>query len=207
MEIFPRSFDFFERFDELSNVIQKTTNLLTKVKIGSPRLNDLSGQARRLEIKADELCHELHKEVDLTFITPIDREDIYILARNLDNIVDLIENLISNIATFSVKKEEHDFNQFVRLIASATKQVVSLISNLKFRGKRIDEMRKLIVKINQEENKGDELVRNAYKNLFSNHTDPVELMKWKDLYATMEAILDECENVAYLVDEIIIKNF
>lgn len=207
MVFFPKTVDFFLRFENLASSITLVSSLLPKVKVGSPSLSNYAKIARKYENKADSLCHEIQRDVNLTFITPIDREDIYNLAIKLDNIVDLIENLISNLAAFSIKTEEKEFKPFIKLVIHITDNLVMLISKLKYRERKIDEMRSFMVKINKLENQGDELIRKAYHSLFSNHGDPIEIIKWKDLYTNMESILDECEKVASLVDEVIIKNF
>lgn len=207
MDFFPKRIDFFKRFDELAIIIQDSGKLIKKLRIHSLTFQRDEKEARRLEEKADSICHELFREINLTFITPIDREDIYTLAVSLDDMIDLIENLVSNIHTFSVKKEEKDFKAFIILISEACQNVTLLVKNLKHKGKEIQRMRELIVKINKIENSGDVLIRKAFVSLFSNGKNPVEIIKWKDIFTTMEAILDESEKIAHHIDEIIIKNF
>ncbi|MBI2641163.1 DUF47 family protein [Candidatus Roizmanbacteria bacterium] len=207
MGLFPKTIDFFARLSELATVMKEISLLLKKIKIPLPKDNSFSKKARQLELKADALCHKIQNDVNVSFITPIDREDIYNLADNLDTVVDLIENLISNLAVYSIKKEEKEFREFITLITSTTQDLVLLIQHLKHREKNIKEMRNIIVRINRDENLGDQLIRKAYMSLFSNHTNAVDVIKWKDIYTNMEGILDASERLAHLVEEIIIKNY
>lgn len=125
----------------------------------------------------------------------------------MDNIIDLIENLISNIILYKVDKEPLEFKQFTIIISKTTKKIDLLVSYLKNRAKNIPEMKKVIIEIQSLENEGDELMRRSLKSLFTNHKNPVVIIKWKDLFENMEEILDECENTANIVEEIIVKNF
>lgn len=180
---------------------------MPKIKIGSGKLTSFCRKTRQLELAADSICHKLYYEADSTFITPIDREDIHLLAHNLDNIIDFIENLTSNLLLYKVTAETPEFKQFVKRIKKMTSKIFSLVSLLAGRDKNIPQMKKIIIEINSLENEGDKLIRRALKNLFANHKDPIFVIKWKDLFETMEEILDEGENTANIVDQIIVKNF
>lgn len=207
MDFFPRNPKFFEIFIELADLVASGGRLLTKIKIGSATTSAIATKMKHLEARADSLCHTLYREADSTFITPIDREDIHILAKTLDNIIDLVEDLAANIKLYKVTRGTHDFNTFAAIIMEAAAKIATLIRLLKGRDKHTKEMRKLIIAIHALENKGDEMMREAIKDLFADHKNPVTIIKWKDLYETMEKVLDECEDAADVVEQIIIKNF
>src|SRR3989338_7357401 len=161
MDFFPKSIDFFKRFDALANIIHELGNLVEKLHIRSSKLVQLEKDARKMEEKADAICHQLFQKINQTFITPIDREDIYTLAVSLDTMIDFIENLVSNIHTFSVKKEEKEFKTFLKLISESCQNVTLLVKDLKYKERKISHMREIIVKINKIENSGDKLTRRA----------------------------------------------
>lgn len=207
MDFFPRNPKFFELFEELGQFVHDSGQLLSKIKIGSKTFPAAVTKVRHLEDTADKLCHTLYREADSTFITPIDREDIHILAKNLDNIIDLIEDLVSNLQLYKITRTNDHFQKFTTIIKEATSKIVHILSLLKGRDKHILAMRKIIIEIHALENKGDTLIRAAIKDLFHNGKDPVSIIKWKDLYQTMEEVLDECEDAADVVEQIIIKNF
>lgn len=207
MDFFPKNPKFFDLFEKLAEIVAAGGEILPKIKIGKTSLLTYSKKTQELEHQADEICHRLYHEADSTFITPIDREDIHALAHILDNIIDLIENLTSNLILYRVTRETSEFNNFCQIINRATGKLYSLVSFLKHRNKNISQMRKLIIEIHSLENEGDQLIRRAFKHLFANHRNPIGVIKWKDLFENMEEILDECENTADISEEIIVKNF
>lgn len=207
MKLFPKTPDFFSIFEKLAKFVKQEGRILSELKIGSPDLESITDRARKFELNADSICHHIYYEANTTFITPIDREDIYILAKKLDNIVDLTENLIANIFLYKVQSENEYFREFAETIEQATSKVYELISSLKAKDKKNQEIKRLIVEINKFESKGDDLLKKAISSLFSNNKDAIEVIKWKVLYENMEEVLDECEDVAFKVEEIIIKNF
>lgn len=167
----------------------------------------LAKRAFKSENDADELCHKILREADKTFITPIDREDIQELAKNLDNIIDLTENVISNVTVYKVKRIHREFYEFVNIIIKAIKEVSHLVSDLKHKGRNEKEIKRHVVRLHSLENKGDLLLKKALKHLFNNGDAPVEVIKWKDIYENMEEVLDECEDTSDTIEKIIVKNF
>lgn len=207
MNFFPKNPKFFDLFEDLARIVNSGGDILPKIKIRSKNIVSYAKKARQLEHQADTICHTLYHEADSTFITPIDREDIHLLSRNLDNIIDLIENLTSNILLYGVTREIAEFKNFTKVISQTTVKILQLVSLLKKRDKNVADMRKLIIEIHSLENEGDNLIRRALKHLFTDHKNLVVILKWKDLFENMEEILDECENTADIVEEIIVKNF
>ncbi len=167
----------------------------------------LAKKARHLELKADSLCHTLKQEANSTFITPIDREDIHALARNLDDIIDRIEDIFACLFVYKIQTTTGDFKIIATTINKATAAVYALISLLKHRDRKIKDIKRIIVDIHTLENEGDELTRQVISSLFTHEKDIVSLIKWKHIFEKMEEVLDTCEETADIVDEIVIKNF
>ncbi len=161
-----------------------------------------------LEHQADRICHKLYHEAESTFITPIDREDIHTLAKTMDNIIDLTEDVASKLVLYNgslrITPEFHAFSKLIRVISGQTRE---LVSQLKGREKNVLKMKKLIRTLHDLEHDGDRLLRTALKTLFSSRKNAVAIIQWKDLYEILEHITDEGEHVADIVEEIIIKNF
>lgn len=208
MDIFPKNPKFFEMFDELAETIHKAGN---ELKTMTPRGNAAGASAqkiRKLELHADAICHRLSTEAERTFITPIDREDIHTLARNLDEIIDQIEEVASKIVLYNgLAKDNGNLQAYTKLIHDTTAAIQKLIASLKHRDKRVADMKRAIQTIHTLENEGDVLIRQSIKHLFAKQKNPITLIKWKDLYETMEQVLDESEHVADIVEVIIVKNF
>ena len=207
MSFFPQNTIFFDLLEELSTLVTSSGKLIPKLKIGSKDAQAIYKKAFNLEHEADEICHKLFHEADSNFITPIDREDIHILAGNLDTIIDHIENVASNVILYKVRKEPVLFKDFGAIIQKSTVAVDSLVHGLRSGSKGIKEMKKEIIHIHSLENEGDQLTRKAFESLFARNTNAIEIIKWKDIYENMEEIMDECENTADIVDQIIVKNF
>lgn len=205
MSLFPKKPNFFQYFDNLTKIIDQVGKIVVNVKPYSS--SNIVKKIRQLELKADKTCHQLYTLANTTFLPPFDREDIYLLARSLDNLVDLAEDLVFGIINYKLKKEEKEFKKFRELIGQTAKKLTTLISLLQHREKYIQKMRQIISEINTLENQGDDLIRKGLTILFNNNKDAVAIIKNKELLETAEAILDEAENCAFVVEEIIVKNF
>ncbi len=207
MNFFPKTPDFFSKFEELAKTVSKASTLLSQIKLGQKNTAAIALSIQKLELRADEITHDIAHDADSTFITPIDREDIHALADHLDNLLDLIENVTTGLTLYAIVKNGKEFYQYTDLIAQGIAQIEKLVIQLKSRGKDIDGMRKKISAIHAIEKKGDVLTRQALTTLFTKKKNAVEIIKWKYVYDNLEMILDECEETADAVDEIIIKNF
>lgn len=206
MQLLPNSDHFFLLFEQLAQQGSKTAKILDDLTLGKD-LPKYIKKAAKIEHDADQICHELYKESDKAFVTPIDREDIQLLAKHLDNVIDLTENTISNVYLYNIKKLTPEFRKFSALVVETTLLVEELVGYLKHKSKNLAEMKDLVIEIHSLENKGDELTRKSFYGLFHNGKNAIEVMKWKDLYENLELILDECEDVSDAVETIIVKNF
>lgn len=207
MNLFPKNPQFFDLFEELALLVKSCGEHLMQIKNGSSDAWGHAPQVRALELKADELYHRLIHEADSTFITPIDREDIHALSRNLDDLSDLIEDLVSKIALYKVKEGSEDFNRLTTLIHQAATSIHQLMGLLKHPQKNTHEIKRLIESLHVLENQGDDLVRQGIASLFSNGHDILNILQWKDIFEDMEEILDQFEEAADTVNQIVIKNY
>jgi len=206
MPFFPQTGQFFALFSQLAAIIDQASNHLTKIKptASTAKNKRLAAAVQRLELTGDEYAHLLHHEADRSFITPIDREDIYTLANSLNNVLDYIENVTSGIYLLGIKGNGREFAQYVELIDESTSLIVDLIGHLAHKGKKVSDMKVIIHTLHQLEKKGDELTRTALMNLFLHSKRPIFIIKWKHIYDNLEQVLDACEAVADTVDDIII---
>ncbi len=195
-------------FESLAKTTQQAGKILFDMHSHPHKRGVLAKKLEDIEHEADTICHSLYKEAERTFITPIDREDISALAKNLDDIVDVIEDCAAKLFLLTgSQKTTKDFQSFAVLIVEATAQVAALTALLKSKEKYVAKMRSHITQIHEFENKGDDLFRASLGRLFTTTRSPVAIIKWKDIYESLESALDNCEHVADIVDFIIIKNF
>ncbi|MEL7564406.1 MAG: DUF47 family protein [Dehalobacterium sp.] len=162
-------------------------------------------EIKELEIKCDQTLHRIFKELNKSFITPIDREDIYTIGKQMDDIADFIEATASRFVMFNIKIATPEAKELSNLVIQGTQQVIQLMEELKI----VNKSKKLvptIVEINRLEEEVDEIFRKAVRKLFSEPTPVVDVIKWKEIYEHLENILDACEDVANTVEGVVMKH-
>lgn len=207
MNFLPKNTDFFNTFQKLSLVVKQAGDILLSLKNGEENIELHAKNARKLELKANKIRLRLSEEADTTFITPIDREDIHILARNLDDIVDRIEDVVANIYALRITKYNKDFEELIDIVIQMTGKIHLLIGDLGRKGKRKKEMKKIISEIYELEDRGDEIYKKGINRFFTVEKDPIKIIKWNALFRMIEDISNTSEETAHAVNEIVIKNF
>ncbi|HNT96908.1 MAG TPA: DUF47 family protein [Elusimicrobiales bacterium] len=160
---------------------------------------------RELEHEGDALLHEITDMLNRTFITPIDREDIYSLANTLDDVLDLLNAMAGRVRLYKLDPRDKDFARFIDLIDQATAALagaVKAMPDMKRQRRVVD----YCIEVNRLENLGDAVREKAIGRLFDEEKDPVQVIKWKELYETAEGALDTCEHVAKTIEAILVKH-
>ena len=155
-----------------------------------------------LEHAGDTLTHDLVRKINTTFVTPMDREDIYALASRLDDVLDLIEAVSDRLILYKIKAPTEGARQLAEIIvksAEATDKAVRCLRDLS------PFYHKHCVEVNRLENEADRIYKSLVADLFESE-DPVAIFKWKELYETMEAVTDRCEDVVNVIEGIALKN-
>lgn len=161
-------------------------------------------KAQDLEHKADDQTHKIIRELNNTFIIPFDREDIYKVAQELDDVVDLMENVITNVYVYGIKTKEPSFVEFAELIKEASQVLVDMsgcLSELRYTSR----LRDLKQKMHDLETKGDNIFRKTISEFFSNGHNPVRIIKWKDILEDLENVMDKYQEVGDTIESIIVK--
>jgi len=191
-----RFFDLFRKQGEL--VSETLTELSKSLLEGRSR----HARLRDLEHECDDATHQLHNLVNSTFMTPLDQEDIMLLASSLDDVVDLAEETGDKIDLYRIQKISPAARQMGELLAKAGIELAAALDRLE----GFAELKPHRLEIHRLENEGDSLTRAAIGELFSKASDVSELVKWKDIYDLLEATMDACEHVANVLETIAIKN-
>ena len=157
------------------------------------------------ETECDGRSHKILAQLNESFVTPFDREDIYSIVGQLDDIADYLEEAASKFIIYDVKELRHDAKELGNLITDACHQVDVLFDVISD-PKATDEAKKAIIEINRLENLGDAVFRRALGKLFREEQDPIELIRWKDIYENLEDTLDACEHLADTVRGVVVKN-
>ena len=159
---------------------------------------------KTMETECDNMTHNILTALNNSFVTPLDREDIYSITKGLDEIVDLIEEVANRLQIFNVTELRPECTRFALQIMLILRELDMLFRHLP-ELKKNNIVREQIIEINRLENEGDVLFRDTISNLFKNEKDPIELVKWKHLFEQMEACMDACEDVANVVEGVVMK--
>lgn len=195
---------FFKTFEEMADTIVEACEYFAK---GLSDLSDVATFAKTMkefESKCDKYTHTILKELNKTFITPIEREDIMALTTSLDDVLDGIEACASRFEMYNIREKDENIQKFGDIIVRSAQEIKKAIYLLTER--KLLAMRANCIELNELENQADDLLRVCIKGLFTNVKDPIELMKRKEIYEMLEETTDFCEDVANTLESIIMRN-
>jgi len=198
----PREEAFFEMFGQAAQNIQRGALALKKMMENYRDPGRQAEELKKIEHDGDTITHEIVKKLNQTFITPIDREDIYALTCAMDDVLDLIEAVADRMVVFKVREPTAEARKLADLIVRSCDQIVQGIALL---GKSQD-LSRYCVEINRLENEADRVTRDAIAKLFEKEQDPIAVIKWKEIYENLEEATDRCEDVANVLENISLKN-
>jgi predicted phosphate transport protein (TIGR00153 family) len=198
-------FDLFER--SAANVHKGVAKLLDLME----NYRDVPARAQEIkdiEHEGDRLTHEMIERVNRTFITPLEREDIHELACRLDDILDLVDTAVNRMMLYKFKEPTGDAVALARCLEKATGIICDAVPKLRQLDNRrnVEALLKCCVDVHTQENEGDRIEQHALASLFENGHDPIFVIKWKDIYQDLEAATDRCEDVANVIEAIVLKH-
>ncbi|MDO8686667.1 MAG: DUF47 family protein [Candidatus Berkelbacteria bacterium] len=204
LNLFPKNFDFFLLFEKQGENLLECARILEKLE----KDNNLEKNARamkKVEKKADEITHEIYKTLNKTFITPIEREDIALLASELDTVIDELEHAINRISLYEIDPIPIEVFKYCDIICEALEEVSKGIKELK-NDKNRDKILKSCEVVNLLENQADDIHRQTLGKLMNREKDLLKIIKLREIYEALENVTDSCENVANSIETIVIKN-
>lgn len=205
MRLFPKTENFFEYFEELANKIEEGGRLFLEMTENHDYSEAKVAKLKEIEHEADVITHRTYEKMHKTFLTPIDREDIYALVNKMDSILDLIEATAIRIYLYKVKKPDDEIIKQAKILNEAitkVKSIVHAMRNMKNSKMILD----CCVEINTLENDGDVVLRTIIADLFIKEKDAIELLKWKEIFERIEEAIDVCEDVSNIVEGIVLKH-
>jgi predicted phosphate transport protein (TIGR00153 family) len=201
--IAPRDREFFDLFEEAGGNILRAADLLDQMLRNFPEHGgDLARDILICEQDGDRITHDIIRRLNETFVTPIDREDIYELASALDDIVDYTEEVADYLGLYKIEAPMEQSQRLAHILLQCTRQIADAMPRL--RG--FKDLSHHTIEINRLENDGDRVTREAIAALFDNGIDPMVVIRWKDIYERLEAAIDSTERVANILEGIVIKN-
>ena len=202
LAIAPRDREFFDLFEEAGGNIVRAADLLEQMLLDYPDRSELSREILICEQEGDRITHDIIRRLNETFVTPIDREDIYALASALDDVVDFAEEVADYLGLYKIEAPMEQAQQLAKVLHQASRQISEVMPRL--RG--FQDISHYTVEINRLENDGDRITREAMAALFDDGIDPMVVIRWKDIYERLENAIDATEHVANIVEGIVIKN-
>ncbi|MEO7456001.1 MAG: DUF47 family protein [Gemmatimonadaceae bacterium] len=200
--LIPRDEEFFDLFNQLAEHLRVTAQLLDQL-FGDPqKTSELVRQIKDVEHQADQLTLSISVRIDKSFITPIDREDIHLLASRLDDVIDRLDGTARRVVMLHINEVRTPARQMANVIVRAADHIAKAVNAIK----RPRDVALHAAEIKKLEEEGDALYHEAVGALFAGTPDPIEVIRWKEVYESLEIAIDQCMGVANAVHSISIKN-
>lgn len=201
--LIPKEEKFFALFQEMTKNIVVGSQLLKKMLDEFSNAASIQHEIKNIEHNGDQLTHNIIKKLNVSFITPFDREDIHELASALDDILDLIDASAQHILMYKVDIITPPAKELGFIIQKACENVHKAVLGL---GKKYEHIAEYCVEINSLENEADRVRQDAITKLFDEEKDPIKLIKWKEIYETLEHVTDKCEDAANILESVVLKD-
>jgi predicted phosphate transport protein (TIGR00153 family) len=200
--LIPREEKFYEDFAALAEQIRRGAGLLEQMLTPDRPIWDKAHEIKEVEHKCDFLTHEIIQRLNRTFVTPLDREDIHTLARSLDDVMDAIDAAAAIIPLYKIETVRQEARELSRIIVASADQVSVAMKSLA----RLSGVVDCAVEINRLENEADRVHQAAVRMLFEEERDTLTIIKWKELLDFLEAATDRCEDVANVLEAVVVKH-
>jgi uncharacterized protein len=198
----PKEREFFDLFEEAGANIVRSAELLERMLEQWPDGAELARDVVVCEQEGDRITHDIIQRLNSTFVTPIDREDIYELASGLDDIVDFIEETSDFLSLYRIEASMDKATEMAQILHQSARAIAGAIPRLR----TFKDIHHYTVEVNRLENDGDRVLREALASLFERGIDPMLVIRWKDIFERLEDGIDATERVANILEGIVIKN-
>jgi uncharacterized protein Yka (UPF0111/DUF47 family) len=203
-KIFPKEINFFEMFEKAALNVNRGAVSLVEMMGNFQEADAKAKEIHEAEQEGDMLTHEVMRRLNKTFITPLDREDIHALISRLDDVLDLIWASADRAVLFKLDNPLPEAMDLSKTLHETTEIIIKAINCLK--DKKYSYIQEYCIEINRLENRGDRIFREALVKLFDTIKDPILVIKWKEVYENLEDASDKCEDVANILEGIVLKH-
>ena len=200
--LIPREEKFYDDFKMMADQLRAGARMLEQMLAVDPPIADKANEIKEVEHQCDFLTHEIIQRLNKTFVTPIDREDIHSLARSLDDVMDAIDNAASLIPLYRIDRVRAGARDLTRVILQQTDEIRAAVEALENRKGVLERA----IEINRLENEADRIHKHAIGQLFDEETNPIIVLKWKEILDVLEEATDACEDVANLLENVVVKH-
>ena len=202
MRLIPRDEKFFDLFDEQSKLITKAATLINELFTDPSRLDEWVAAIKQVEHEGDNVMREIITRLNRSFVTPLDREDILHLASHLDTVIDLIDGTARRAAQFRISGTREEAIKLSALLMEMSEHIAKAVSSMKS-PKSLETHSRRVKELEEE---GDGVYHTAMGRLFAGAPDPLEVIKWKELFDTLEHSLDRCDDVSNVLKAVSLKH-
>jgi predicted phosphate transport protein (TIGR00153 family) len=205
MRFIPREEKFFDLFEELAVKIEEGAKFFLQMASSYEYSGENIAKLKQIEHEADIITHTTYAKMHKTFLTPLDREDIYDLVNKMDSIIDMIEAAAMRMNLYKVQKPSASVIELAEILVKAVSKVKIIVHAMRDM-KNAQLILDACVEVNTLENDGDAVLRTTIANLFDNEKDVFELIKWKEIFERLEEAIDICEDVSNIAEGIVLKH-
>src|SRR2546430_6636068 len=198
----PNDRQFFDLFEEAAGNIVRAAGLLDRMMSSYPERSGLARDILICEQEGDRITHDIIQRLNQTFVTPIDREDIYELASGLDDIVDFTEEVADYMGLYKIEAPMEQAQRQAHILLQSSRQIAEAMPRMR----TFHDISHYTVEINRLENDGDRVSREPMAQPFDTGIDPMFVIRWKDIFERLEAAIDATEKVAHILEGIVITN-
>jgi len=200
--LIPREEKFYDDFIQMADQVKIAALLLVEMFAGERPLWVKAQEIKEIEHKCDFLTHEIIQRLNKTFVTPIDREDIHSLATRIDDVMDAIDMASGLVPLYKINDVRFGARELAKLIIDQLASLRLALVALERRSGVLDQT----VEINRIENEADRVYKDALGRLFDEERDPIQVIKWKEILGLLEQATDRCEDVANLLENVVVKH-
>jgi predicted phosphate transport protein (TIGR00153 family) len=200
--LIPREEKFYDDFKMMADQLRAGARMLEQMLAVDPPIADKAHEIKEVEHQCDFLTHEIIQRLNKTFVTPIDREDIHELARTLDDVMDAIDSAAALIPLYKIEKIRFGARELTKVIIQQCDELRAAVEALEGRKGVLERA----IEINRLENEADRIHKKAVGLLFEEEKDPITVMKWKEILDVLEEATDACEDVANLLENVVVKH-
>ena len=205
MRLLPHDASFFAHFEHQGKKTVEGCRAFLEMVEQPGNMETRAERVKQIEHECDEITHAVVESLHKTFITPIDRNDIYTLITKMDDIMDFVEAAADRLALYALPTMTKEVANLARCLVQSAEHVLGAVSSIRDLGKPNGILQHCI-EINRLENVADGLLRSALARLFREENDPIAVIKWKEIYETLESATDRCEDVANIIEGVVLEN-
>jgi uncharacterized protein len=200
--LLPHDGDFFVLFQRQAENIVAGAAAFTKMLEHYTDVPEQVQSIKAIEHSGDELTHQIFRKLNQTFVTPFDREDIHQLCSSMDDVIDLIDAAASRFVLYRIDRVRPGTVELSKVLTLATMELSAAVHAISSPDQAIQR----VIEINRLENESDRICRTLIARLFEDEKDPVQIIKWKEIFEVVETAVDKCEDVSNVIQSIILKN-